>query len=136
MQKQHAAEPVSLNALAKILGRSKSGLHYLEKRGHIKRNLLGKFDIAEVQRAIATTVDQAKAHRRKAPNSPDVRTRAISRSNKPGMVRLDGKWVTIEQATAERDRYLALLAELIGQREAARKAGRPFVPDINEDDGA
>lgn len=117
-------EPVSLNALAKILGRSKSGLHYLEKAGHIKRNSLGKFDIAEVQRAIAENVDQTMANRRKSDGAPGVRTlvrTSVRRpvrtdragdSNNGDKLMLDGKLVTIEQAEAERDRCLALLADL------------------------
>lgn len=113
------ASSVSLNALAKILGRSKSGLHYLERAGHIRRNFQGKFDIAEVQRAIAETVDQSMAHRRrKQCRAPDVRTRAADRSNTRRMVRLDGKLVTIEQAEAERDRCLKLLAEFRARNQA------------------
>ncbi len=124
-------EPVSLNALAKILGRSKSGLHYLEKVGHIKRNSLGKFDIAEVQRAIAKSVDRAIANRRKLNGSPGVRTSVVrtgaaSGSNTDGKVRIDGKLVTIEQAEAERDRCRKLLAEFRMKYELARaKAGNP-----------
>lgn len=116
----NSIEPVSLNALAKILGRSKSGLHYLEKAGHIKRNSLGKFDIADVQRAIAENVDLTMANRRKTDGKTGVRTavrtgvRTVGResSNTDGMVMLDGKPVTIEQAEAERDRCLAMLADL------------------------
>lgn len=116
-------EHVSLNALAKILGRSKSGLHYLEKTGHISRNSLGKFDIAEVQRAIAKNVDETMAHRRKSgvaagvrssvrtPLRTPVRTSRAGDSNTCKMM-LDGKLVTIEQAEAERDRCLAMAARL------------------------
>jgi hypothetical protein len=121
-------EPVSLNALAKILGRSKSGLHYLEKSGHIKRNSQGKFDIAEVQRAIAETVDQTMSHRRKvrsAVRTEGVRTAEDDRSNDDAdrEVFVDGKWIPFEQAKAMRDRYLQLLAELKDRKEAVRKAG-------------
>ncbi|WP_338690414.1 hypothetical protein V5279_28945 [Bradyrhizobium sp. 26S5] len=119
----NTASSVSLSALAKILGRSKSGLWWLEKSGHIKRNALGKFDIAEVQRAIAETVDQTMAHRRKV-RAP-VRTAAVRttleerRSNGDDEVLVDGKWMPIEQAIALRDRYLALAAELKERREKA-----------------
>ncbi|WOH70669.1 hypothetical protein RX330_20445 [Bradyrhizobium sp. NDS-1] len=128
------ASSVSLNALAKILGRSKSGLHYLEKAGHIRRNSLGKFDIADVQRAIAETVDQSMAHRRKPP-SPIVRTAVVRTAHDDcsngdrERVFVDGKWIPVEQAEAMRDRYLRLLAELNQLKGAARKAGKPFLPE-------
>lgn len=121
------ASAVSLSALAKILNRSKSGLWWLEKTGHIKRNALGKFDIAEVQRAIAETVDQTMAHRRKLPVRTDVRTTPADCSNSTDGERevfVDGKWMPFEQAKAMRDRYLQLLAEL-NERKAAAKAGEP-----------
>ncbi|MDN5003981.1 hypothetical protein ACFQZO_24390 [Bradyrhizobium sp. GCM10027634] len=123
---------VSLNALAKILGRSKSGLHYLEKAGHIRRNSLGKFDIAEVQRAIAETVDQTMSHRRKVPvRTGDVRTAlgSCSNSDDDREVLVDDEWIPIEQAKAMRDRYLRLLAELNERKEAARKADKPFLQE-------
>jgi hypothetical protein len=115
-------EPVSLNVLAKILGRSKSGLFYLERAGHIQRNSQGKFDIAEVQRAIAESVDQTKSHRRKGVRTQGVRTRAETRSNsgEEVEVRVDGRWIPIERAKAMRDRYLALLAELNERRLAGK----------------
>src|SRR4051794_40732152 len=98
----NTASAVSLSALAKILDRSKSGLWWLEKAGHIKRNSQGKFDISEVQRAIAETVDQTMAHRRKARGpvrTEGVRTAAEDdRSNAERQVFVDGKWIPFEQA--------------------------------------
>lgn len=60
------SEPLSLNALAKVLGRAKSGLHRLARNGQIPRLPDGKFDLAAVQKALAANIDPSRA-RHKGP---------------------------------------------------------------------
>lgn len=53
-------EDYSLTAIAKILGRAKSGLHKLAKSGQITALPNGRYDLATVQRALSVNIDPAR----------------------------------------------------------------------------
>lgn len=53
-------EDYSLSALAKVLGRAKSGLHKLAKSGQIPMLSNGRYNLASVQAALASNVDPGR----------------------------------------------------------------------------
>ena len=53
-------EDYSLTAIAKILGRAKSGLHKLAKAGQIQALPNGRYDLASVQKALAANIDPSR----------------------------------------------------------------------------
>jgi hypothetical protein len=57
------SEPLSLSAMAKVLGRAKSGLHRLARKGQIPRLANGKFDLAAVQAALKANLEPSRAKR-------------------------------------------------------------------------
>ena len=65
-------EDYSLSALAKGLGRAKSGLHKLAKNGQIPKLANGRFDLAAVQKALAANIDpgRRRVHLTAKPEQP------------------------------------------------------------------
>jgi hypothetical protein len=62
MRSDQAAE-YSLTALAKVLGRAKSGLHKLAKNGQIPQLSNGRYDLAAVQKALDSNLDPSRRKR-------------------------------------------------------------------------
>lgn len=71
----------SLSALAKVLGRAKSGLHKLAKSKQIPQQLNGKFNLAAVQAALASNLEPGRAkrvHRNEGERSPGEQVNKVT----------------------------------------------------------
>jgi hypothetical protein len=121
-------EFLSLSALARALGRDKSGLGRHAKKGTIPRRSDGKFDLEAVRRALKQNVDLAMARpaRRRVASlqsthslrstRQQLSTPIDEREPVTGLdierVLVDGKFMTIDNAQALAETYRARLAKL------------------------
>jgi hypothetical protein len=131
-------EFLSLSALAKALGRDKSGLSRHAKRGTIPKRSDGKFDLEAVRRALKENVDLAMARparRRVAGQQSTPGLRSTRQQSTPPIddrepvtgfdverILIDGKFMTFDNARALAETYRARLAKL-DYDTAAKAAG-------------
>jgi len=122
-------EYLSLGALAKRLGRDKSGLSRHAKNGTIPRRSDGKFDLEKVKTALTKNVDLSKARtvdrrattpvdaststpRQRAQRSTPIDRRAPVGGYDVEAILVDGKFMTIRNAEALAETYRARLAKM------------------------
>lgn len=72
----------SLSAIAKILGRAKSGLHKLSQRGQIPKQTNGRYNLRAVQEALKANIEPSRAKRVRAPGEHPKGERVNTRVNK------------------------------------------------------
>jgi hypothetical protein len=137
-------EYLSLGALAKALGRDKSGLSRHAKKGTIPKRSDGTFDLEKVRLALAKNVDLAMARparRRVARLQSTPGLRSTRQQSTPPIderepvagfdverILVDGKFMTIGNAQALAETYRAALAKL--HYDTAAKAAGPEPCDI------
>src|ERR1700722_18672445 len=132
-------EYLSLGALAKALGRDKSGLSRHAKKGTIPKRSDGTFDLEKVRLALAKNVDLAMARpaRRRVARlqstlgqqSASTRQRATPVDEREPVagfdverILVDGQLMTIDNAQALAETYRAALAKLQYDAESGATA--------------
>ncbi|MEH2570654.1 hypothetical protein [Bradyrhizobium sp. AZCC 2289] len=132
-------EYLSLSALAKALGRDKSGLSRHAKKGTIPKRSDGTFDLEKVRLALAQNVDLAMARpaRRRAARlqstlgqqSTSTRQRSTPIDKREPVngydverILVDGKFMTVGNATALAETYRARLAKMQFEAESGAAA--------------
>jgi hypothetical protein len=130
-------EILSLNALAKALGRDKAGLSRHAKNGTIPKRSDGKFDLEKVSAALKLNVDLSKARmppgqrkavdqsstpRRRSTPSALIDHRSPVAGHDVETILVDGRFMTVANAQALAETYRARLAKF--QFDAASGAAR------------
>jgi hypothetical protein len=130
-------EYLSLGALAKALGRDKSGLSRHAKRGTIPKRSDGTFDLEKVRRALKENVDLAMARpaRRRVDGQQSTSTSTSTRQRSTPIderepvagcdverIMVDGKFMTVRNAQALAETYRARLAKMQYEAESGAAA--------------
>jgi hypothetical protein len=131
-------EFLSLSALARALGRDKSGLSRHAKRGTIPKRSDGKFDLEAVRRALKENIDLAMvrpaqrcvvAGQESTHGLRSTRQRSTRNDEREPVagfdverILVDGKFMTIDNAQALAETYRAALAKLQYDAESGATA--------------
>jgi hypothetical protein len=130
-------EYLSLGALAKALGRDKSGLSRHAKRGTIPKRSDGTFDLEKVRLALAKNVDLAMARparrrvdgQQSTPGLRSTRQRSTPIDDREPVsgydierILVDGKFMKVGNAEALAETYRAKLAKMQFEAESGAAA--------------